>query len=504
MIEQLDPVTRDRSIPVTPQLAMRVAMLGVAAFILFALVFFRLWYLQILTGDQYRVAATGNRTRNVALAPPRGTILDRNGHVLVTSRQATVLQISPNRLPDAERQAAARWGQLAGAREAKPKGHRGLPIPYPLPATPQLSAEFVRLGKVIGMSPRRIQQTIVNQLVVLPYAAITVKVGVFSGQRNYLLERQEEFPSIDPPSLAPVRDYPHGDLAAQLIGTVGPITKDELKLSSNKGAANNAVIGQTGVESEYNHQLRGVAGVQRYTVDAAGNPKGGAAVSRAPQQGDQVQLTIDRGLQTAGQNALAQGAADAATFGNFAAGGAFVALDPRNGQVLAMGSAPTYDPSVFVKGMTFGEYQRLFGTDSGSPQLNRAISSVYPTGSTFKPITALAALSSGKLTPNELIDDSGCITISNQAVLRRRLEGRPGERDRWRRPRLGAARVVRRLLLPPRSAAQRACPPAAAADGADARPRQVDRDRPTGRAAGHRPRPGLAPREGRRGEGLRA
>jgi penicillin-binding protein 2 len=137
-------------------------------------------------------------------------------------------------------------------------------------------------------------------------------------------------------------------------------------------------------------------------------------VSRAPQQGDQVQLTIDRGLQTAGQTALAQGAADAATFGNVAAGGAFVALDPRNGQVLAMGSAPTYDPSVFVKGMTFGQYQRLFGPDSGSPQLNRAISSVYPTGSTFKPITALAALSTGKVTPNELIDDSGCIRISNQ------------------------------------------------------------------------------------------
>ncbi len=211
-----------------------------------------------------------------------------------------------------------------------------------------------------------------------------------------------------------MRDYPHGDLAAQLIGTVGPITKDELAQPSNKGAAKNAVIGQSGVEAEFNHQLRGVAGVQRYTVDAAGNPKGGAAVSRAPQQGDQVQLTIDRGLQTAGQNALAQGAADAATFGNVAAGGAFVALDPRNGQVLAMGSAPTYDPSVFVKGMTFGEYQRLFGPDSGSPQLNRAISSVYPTGSTFKPITALAALSTGKVTPNELIDDSGCIRISNQ------------------------------------------------------------------------------------------
>jgi penicillin-binding protein 2 len=352
---------------------MRVAMLGVAAFILVAIVFFRLWYLQILTGDQYRVVATGNRTRNVSLAAPRGTILDRNGHVLVTSRQATVLQISPNRLPLAERRAAARWGQLAGARENRPKGHHGRPIPYPPPATPQLAAEFARLGKVIGMSPRSIQQTIVNQLVVLPYAAITVKSGS-SGQRNYLLERQE-FPSIDPPSL--------GRCATTAQRTGGPASarrtdhQDELKQLSNKGAATDAVIGQTGVEAAFNHCC-GVA-VSSATRSTRPATLGWGSGLARPQQGDQVQLTIDRGLQTSGQDALAAGAADAATFGNVAAGGAFVALDPRNGQVLAMGSAPTYDPSVFVKGMSFGEYRRLFGTDSGSPQLNR-VSSVYPTG----------------------------------------------------------------------------------------------------------------------------
>ena len=414
MIEQLNPVPRERSMPVTPQLAMRVAMLGVAAFVLFAIVFFRLWYLQILSGDQYRAQANNNRVRNVQLGAPRGTIIDRFGHTLVTSRQATVLQISPSRLPLSERQAAANWGRLAGLRNFKHKGHRGPPIPMPLPTTPQLSAEIVRLGKVIGESPSDIQASIVQQLVLLPYAAVTIKVGVLSSERNYLLERQSEFPSIDPPSLAPVRDYPHGSLAAQLIGTIGPITKGELKDPAFKGLPNNAIIGQNGVEATYDHYLRGVPGVQRYVVDAAGNPKGGARTPTPPQPGDQVQLTIDGGLQHAGEDALAEGMNDALSFGNVAAGGAFVALDPRNGQVLALGSAPTYNPTELVGRISQHRFNQLFGPNSGSPLINRAISSVYPTGSTFKPITALAALSTGKVTPNEVIDDPGCVTFSNQ------------------------------------------------------------------------------------------
>jgi penicillin-binding protein 2 len=416
MIEQLNPVTRERSTPVTPQLAMRVAMLGVAAFVLFAIVFFRLWYLQILSGDQYRAQATSNRVRNVPLPAPRGAIVDRDGHTLVTSRQATVLQISPSHLPLSERQAAARWGQLAGARNLKPKGHHGPPIPMPLPTTPQLSAEIVRLGRVIGESPSDIQASIVQQLVVLPYAAVTIKVGVLSSERNYLLERQSEFPSIDPPSLAPVRDYPKGSLAAQLVGTIGPITKGELTEPAFKGMRRDAIIGQSGIEAQYDNYLRGVPGVQRYVVDAAGNPKGAARTPLAPQPGDQVQLTVDGGLQKSGEDALATGMNDALAFNNVAAGGAFVALDPRNGQVLALGSAPTYNPTELVGRISERKFEQLFGKNSGSPLINRAISSVYPTGSTFKPITALAALSSGKITPSDIIDDTGCQKFSDKIL----------------------------------------------------------------------------------------
>ncbi len=414
MIEQLNPVQRDRTLPVTPQLAMRVAMLGVVAFILFAIVFFRLWYLQILSGDQYRAAANDNRVRNVQLPAPRGSIVDRNGHTLVTSRQATVLQISPSRLPLSERQAALRWGQLAGLRNLKHKGHRGQPIPMPLPTTPQLSAELVRLGRVIGESPRDIQATIITQLEQLPYAAVTIKVGVLSSERNYLLERQDAFPSIDPPSLQPVRDYPKGSLAAQLMGTIGPITRGELNEPQFKGVPINAVIGQSGIEARYDHYLRGLPGVQRYVVDAAGNPKGNPRTPRVAQPGDQVQLTIDGGLQRSGETALAAGMNDALAFGNVAAGGAFVALDPRNGQMLALGSAPTYNPTDLARPITVRKYNRLFGPGAGRPLIDRAISSVYPTGSTFKPITALAALSAGEITPNDVIDDPGCLTVSDQ------------------------------------------------------------------------------------------
>ncbi len=415
MIERLDPVTHDRSLPVTPQLAMRVAMLGVVAFVMFAIIFFRLWYLQVLSGDQYRAQATDNRVRNLQLPAPRGSILDRNGRILVTSTQATVIQISPSRLPDAERQAAAKWVQDVVTRDALPKGQRRAPIPIPPPKTPALAKELTRLGHVIGEKPADIQETIIRSLVQLPYAAVTIKIGVPASERNYLLERQAQFPSIDPPALAPVRDYPKGDLAAQLMGTVGQITKKQLLDPSFHGVLAGTAIGQTGIEGEYDHYLRGTNGVQRYVVDAQGNPKGSPRTPHRPLAGDVVQLTIDGGLQRAGQDALEQGMRDAQALANPGVAGAFVALDPTNGQVLAMGSAPTYRPKELARTISQTRYNRLFGKNSGSPLLNRAITSVYPTGSTFKPITALAALSTGVVTPDQLIDDPGCITIAKKA-----------------------------------------------------------------------------------------
>ena len=122
----IDPVPIDeRRPPITPQLALRVAVLGGIAFVLFAIVFFRLWYLQVLSGDQYLQQARDNRVREVRVQAPRGDIVDRNGHVLVENRAATVVQLDPESLPAAERNAAATWGQQVTARSRRPKGEKG-------------------------------------------------------------------------------------------------------------------------------------------------------------------------------------------------------------------------------------------------------------------------------------------------------------------------------------------------------------------------------------------
>ncbi|MFA9272503.1 MAG: hypothetical protein ACEQSX_17460, partial [Baekduiaceae bacterium] len=111
----VDPVT-DRRPPITPQLALRVAIFGGVALVLFAVIFFRLWYLQVLSGDSYLAEANNNRVRELRIQAPRGEIVDRNGRVLVTNRRAIVVTIEPSTLPDSEREMAATWGQEAGQR----------------------------------------------------------------------------------------------------------------------------------------------------------------------------------------------------------------------------------------------------------------------------------------------------------------------------------------------------------------------------------------------------
>ena len=145
----IDPV-RERAAPISPQMALRVAALGVGALIMFAIVFFRLWYLEVLSGDKYRAEANNNKVRLVREQAPRGAIVDRDGRTLVENRQATVIQLRPTSLPDEERASANRWGQAAGLRLRRAKGHRGPPIAIPpVPYVPgqNLEARFTRLSR---------------------------------------------------------------------------------------------------------------------------------------------------------------------------------------------------------------------------------------------------------------------------------------------------------------------------------------------------------------------
>lgn len=399
----VDPVP-DRRPPITPQLALRVAMFGGIALVLFAVIFFRLWYLQVLSGDQYLAEANNNRVRELRIQAPRGEIVDRNGRVLVTNRRAIVVQLDPAKLPDEERDLAATWGQRAGQRAARPKGRRGAEVPIPPNADPALEARYERLAEVLGTSANAIHRTVVRQLAQVPYADVRVKTDVPRSMLNYISERKAQFPGVRVEQVY-LRQYPRDQIAAQLLGTVGEISPAQLRRKRYRDVKQGTIIGQDGLEYEYDNYLRGKDGLRRVQVDALGRPKGNLR-EVDPTAGREVKLSLDVRLQKTAQDAL----------GEVGGGkpGAAVALDPRNGEVLAMASYPSFDPAVFTKPLTQSQYDKLVSDENGAPIFNRAIGSAYPTASTFKIITAMAALETGTRSAEDVISDGGVFKLGDQ------------------------------------------------------------------------------------------
>jgi penicillin-binding protein 2 len=373
----------DRRPPLTPQLAMRVAVLGSFALALFAIVFFRLWVLQVLSGDQYLAQASVNRQRNIDIPAPRGQILDRSGSILVDSSPTIAVQLSPTDLPKAPRRRGALYKRLAGILG--------------------VSTAPIRC-RVVGHGVQhlaRIPCAVAQQQALLPYANVTVKTDVSKFVQYYLAERQDQFPGVNVQQVW-LRSYPLGSLAAQLFGTVGPITPAEVNDSRYKGVSQNAVVGQSGLEWYYDRYLRGVDGADRVQVDALGRFTGNLQRTN-PSAGHSLKLSLDVNLQRAGQQALQQSIDSNPP----STAGAFVAMNPQTGEIYAMGSLPTFDPNIFTKPVPASVYQQLNNQSSSFPLINRAIMSGYPTGSTFKGITATAALQSGDWSLGDTYDDTG-------------------------------------------------------------------------------------------------
>ena len=392
----IDP-TRDTRPPITPQLALRVAIFGGVALVLFAVIFFRLWYLQVLSGDQYLTEANDNRVREVRIQAPRGEIVDRNGDPLVSNRQAIVVTLAPSTLPESERAMAAAWGQDAGRRAAKPEGQRGPQVPIPAIDNGDLRVRYRRLGRVLNRSAASIHRDVIQQLAQVPYSDVRLGTDVPRSVLNYIAERREKFPGLRIEEIY-LRAYPRSELAAQLVGTVGEISPAQLRKKRYRDVTQGTIIGQDGLEYEYDAYLRGKDGMRRIQVDAVGRPKGDLREVK-PTAGRTVKLSLDLKLQQTAQKALE----------NVGGGrkGAAVALDPTNGEVLALASSPSFDPTLFTKPMTQKQYEALTSEETGAPLFNRAIGSAYPTASTFKIVTALAALESGTRRADEVINDGG-------------------------------------------------------------------------------------------------
>jgi len=393
----LDPAN-DRRPPINPQLAIRVAGAGVVAFVLFGIIFFRLWYLEVLDGDKYLAQARDNRVRIERIPAPRGEIRDANNVVLVDNRKATVVAINPASIPAGMREAIATYGQRFTARAKLPKGHKGPRPPLPEP-TGALLARYQRLGKVLGLSAKTINQRVVTGILQVPYANVRIRTDVPASQRNYIEERSERFPGVTVAQLY-VRQYPNKALAAQVLGSIGQIDKDQLAQSHFKGVAAGTDIGKSGLEYQYDKQLRGTDGSLHIEVNAAGERRR-AVTAEQPKRGRDLKLTLRLDLQQAGESALR-------TAGH-GLPGAFVAMNPEDGALYAMGSSPSFNPrDLNGPFATNAAYEAKFGKAAGSPLFNRADQSAYPTGSIFKPITSLAALDAGVITSGEKFNDTGC------------------------------------------------------------------------------------------------
>jgi penicillin-binding protein 2 len=356
----------------TPQMAFRIGILGALALAAFALLILRLWALQVLAGDDYLRAARDNQLRQVRVEASRGQILDRNGKLLVDNRTVTSIRIWPSNLPD--------------------KGRY---------------REMQRLARVLDVPLADVLHKLKKQKLD-PLTPITIKDNVPSKVVTFLAERQSEYPGVKIEQTQ-VRRYPRGDLAAQLLGNVGEITEQQLK--DMKGYHLGDRIGQRGVESAFDRYLRGNTGLARARFDSAGHPRSDLQITQAATPGDVVRLTLDAKLQRAAENAILYGQHLAERNHNYwSRGGAAVAIDPRNGDILALASQPTFDPGAFVNPSKRGELDRLLtanenvAASANYPMVNRAIAGRYPPGSTFKPVTALAAMEEGLMSPYAALD----------------------------------------------------------------------------------------------------
>lgn len=356
----------NRRPPLTPQLALRVAMVGGVALVAFALIFFRLWYLQVLSGDKYEAEARQNQVRKITVRAPRGEIVDRQGRVLVDNRVGLAIKVSPKGLPDD-------------------------------PA--RRNALYAKLANLLGMKPGEVQKDVREQLDAVPFSTATVKADASRPVVEYVLENKDDFPGVEVERVF-LRSYPHREIGAHLFGTVGELNKEQQKDQRYRGVALGDRVGQSGIESQYDRFLRGRNGGNRVQVDAFGRLRRGLGVTE-PEQGRQLRLSVDLDVQKAGQKALG------------GARGAFVAMNVRNGEVLGLGSSPSFDPNLFAKVIRKRDLDRVYSKDNGEPILNRATQGLYPTGSTFKLITATAALEGGLITPDTVQFDGGSLTVGD-------------------------------------------------------------------------------------------
>lgn len=359
---------------------MRLTILLVVVACLFAALFARLWFLEVVNGPTAQAVAQNNGIRLIYIPAPRGEILDRNGNLLVGNVNVPVIEVS--------RQVALQ--------------------------NPDMIA---RLAPLLNMTLPQLEKA-VNNVQYSPYAPVPVLRNASPQQILYIQENQGLFPGVDATSITERSYTPIGLAAANVVGYVGQVSDRQLKKLKGQGYQPGDQIGLAGVESSYESILRGTPGVEKVQVDSRGDVLTTLSVTK-PVPGLNLRLSIDGNVQTAAETALNQGMLaarhtfDSVTRRDFQApAGSAVVEDPNTGQIIALATNPTYDPSQFVGGISEAAYQALLNNPS-DPLLDRSIQGQYAPGSTFKLITGTAGLQYGMITPYSYFNDTGRLMIGN-------------------------------------------------------------------------------------------
>jgi penicillin-binding protein 2 len=337
-------------------------MLFIIVSIALSLLVTRMWYLQVIEGDELRQRSESNSVRLRKIKPMRGLIMDQNRRVLVDNQPSFDTVFIPNRAQDI-------LTVIGKIKELYTE--RSLTLP------------------ALSVLPSRIK----------PFVPILLERNISMEKLAVMETHALELPGVVT-EVTPVRKYLNGEMTAQLIGFTGEVSREELDRNNGDKLKTGDIIGKVGIEKYLDSHLRGKSGAEQVEVNVAG--KAIRSLGRIPATtGENVILTIDSALQEAAWSAI----------GNRA--GAVAVLDPRNGAILALVSSPSFNPNLFNGGISYDDWERL-SNDPRHPMENRSISGQYPPGSTYKPIIAAAALEEGLITPETTFYCNGTFDLGNR------------------------------------------------------------------------------------------
>jgi len=349
----------------------RLKKLTLFIFIVVGILFIRLWFLQIISGTDYRRKSESNRIDLRDILPVRGMIYDRNGELLVDNRASFAAGVIPEDIKN-----------LDG-----------------------LINDISRLIEVDGLS---IKKKINKDLQQNPFNPVCIKKGLTRGELAKIETNIFHMPGVII-EVKPKRHYLYGPLAAHLIGYLGEIDKEQLNKGVYKENKAGDFVGKFGVEKKWQRYLNGIRGGQQVEVDASGR-RLRVLYQKAAEPGFNISLTIDKDLQMLAEHSLKNRA------------GAIVAMNPMTGEVLTMASSPSFNPNDFATGMDRKGWKKLV-SNPHFPLQNRAISGQYPPGSLFKMVVAIAGLEEGLIDPNEKIFCGGSYSFKGRAYRDWKKEG---------------------------------------------------------------------------------